>query len=169
MFSISFDFDETTKKVSNVKVVERKSIDMLQEGAVVEVLDAKLLLSKDAVDLIGAKSDDRITVSYWTENNEETFPVIGLSSAFAEGSDSGNKLTKSNTVSFRGLQHKTLVKYGTGFRVLPFKEKLFKLEPINENAVTDDVKVASAQASLDHFASSIDIKLGVEESDDLPF
>ena len=63
MFTISFDFDETTKKVTNVKVVSiDKSIPTSDNY--LEVLDNKIKLGQDAIKLLEATSGDRIQVNY---------------------------------------------------------------------------------------------------------
>lgn len=66
MLSISFDFDETTKKVSNVKVVTTSNI---AQGASakdyeLEVDENKLILTSDAITKLGAVAGDRIAVNY---------------------------------------------------------------------------------------------------------
>lgn len=59
MFTISFDFDETTKKVQNLKVVS------LEPGLpTVQALENKLQLSQAAIELIGAKTGDRLAINY---------------------------------------------------------------------------------------------------------
>lgn len=123
MLTISFDFDETTKKVKNLKVV---SIEPGQPT--VQALENKLQLSPAALELIGAKSGDRVTIAYWQVNNQETFPVI---SKTAE--DEGCKITKSRTVSYRGQQMDVLKLYGDNFTIEPFKDNMFKLVPIKED------------------------------------
>ena len=128
MFTISFNFDETTKKVTNVKVVSvDKSIPTSDNY--LEVLDNKIKLGQDAIKLLEATSGDRIQVNYWTVNNQETFPVIGKSEIFTD-KDGGNALTKSNTVSFRGNQRTVLLEYGNMFELEDFKPGMFKLVPI---------------------------------------
>lgn len=95
----------------------------------------KLILSKDDVALLGAKADDRIAVNYYTVNSELTFPVIGKSECFTDKTD-GNRLTKSNTVSFRGSQNEILSMYGTRFTLEPFKS-YFKMVPVIEETEND--------------------------------
>ena len=75
MLKISFDLDEVTKKISNLKVVSISN--EVLESATVEVLDNKLKLSKAAIDMLGASANEKITINYWTVDNELTFPVIG--------------------------------------------------------------------------------------------
>ena len=130
MFTISFDFDEVTKKVSNMKVTSVNKTAPPSDNYV-EVQENKIVLGKEAINLLEAKSGDRIQVNYWQVNNEETFPVIGKSGIFTDP-NGGNSLTKSNTVSFRGNQRTVLLEYGKLFKLESFKEGIFKLVPISE-------------------------------------
>lgn len=160
MFTISFDFDEITKKVTNLKVV---SIDktLPTSDNYIEVQDNKLKLGKEAVVLLEANSGDRIQVNYWTVNNQETFPVIGKSGVFTDPSG-GNSLTKSNTISFRGNQRSVLLEYGNLFKLESFKEGMFKLVPI-----TNDDNMEQEQRELDDL-NTIGDEIA-DEFDDLPF
>ena len=160
MFTISFDFDETTKKVTNIKVV---SIDktLPTSDNYLEVQDNKLKLGKEAISLLEATSGDRIQVNYWTVNNQETFPVIGKSATFTD-STGGNALSKSNTISFRGNQRAVLLEYGNLFKLEPFKEGMFKLVPItNEESLEKEQKELD---DLNMLGNEI-----IDEFDDLPF
>lgn len=130
MLTISFDFDETTKKVKNLKVV---SIDPGQPT--VQALENKLQLSQAALELIGAKSGDRITITYWQVNNQETFPLI---SKVEE--DEGCKITKLRTVSYRGQQMDVLKLYGENFTIEPFKDNLYKLVSIKEDNLETELQ-----------------------------
>ena len=130
MFTISFDFDEVTKKVSNIKVTSVNKTAPPSDNYV-EVQENKIVLGKEAINLLEARSGDRIQVNYWQVNNEETFPVIGKSGVFTDP-NGGNSLTKSNTVSFRGNQRTVLLEYGKLFKLESFKEGMFKLVPISE-------------------------------------
>ena len=130
MLTISFDFDETTKKVQNLKVVS------LEPGLpTVQVLENKLQLSQAAIELIGAKTGDRLAINYWTVNNKETFPLNGKSEVFTD-EDAG---TKSRTISYRGQQMDVLKMYGDTFRIEPFKEGMFKLVSIKEDTLEEEL------------------------------
>lgn len=135
MLKISFDFDETTKKVSNMKVVTISK--EIEELPTIEVLDNKLKLSDSALKKMGASADDRLSVEYWTVDNQTTFPIIGKSEVFTD-SENGNRLTKSKTLSFKGQQRTILLEYGNFFRLEEFKENMYKLVPINLEE--DDLK-----------------------------
>lgn len=132
MLKISFDLDEITKKISNLKVVSINN--EVLESATIEVLDNKLKLSKAAVDMLGAAANDKVTINYWTVDNELTFPVIGKAEAFTD-SDGGNRLTRSNTISYRGQQRDILLEYGSLFTLESFKDGIFKL---NKVKIEDD-------------------------------
>ena len=57
--------------------------------------------------------------------------------------ENGNKLTKSNTVSFRGVQHNTLAQFGSNFWVVEIDD-LLELEGDGIPVYTDVKKAAQA-------------------------
>jgi hypothetical protein len=158
MFTISFNFDETTKKVSNLKVTMVDETVPPDENYI-SVQDNKLKFGQDALSLLNVSSGDRIQVTYWTVNNQETFPVIGKSEIFTD-KDGGNALTKSGTMSFRGNQRTVLLEYGDLFKIEPFKEGIFKLVPI----ISEEENLDQEKKELDNL-NSIDDDL----FEDLPF
>ena len=109
------------------------------DEATVTVADNKLVLSKEAVKALGGVAGDRIAVNYWTVDNETTFPVIGKSECFGD-STGGNRLTKSNTVSFRGVQRDILLEYGSFFKLIRFNTyfKMQKVDVISENDLLEE-------------------------------
>lgn len=109
------------------------------DEATITVTDNKLVLSKEAVKALGGVAGDRITINYWTVDNETTFPVIGKSECFGD-STGGNRLTKSNTVSFRGTQRDILLEYGSFFKLIRFNNyfKMEKVEVISENDLLEE-------------------------------
>lgn len=64
MFKISFDFDETTKKISNIKVVSETPKVLDLTNPMLHVLDNKLQLSESAMNLIGVTANERVTITY---------------------------------------------------------------------------------------------------------
>lgn len=169
MFKISFDFDETTKKISNIKVVseEIKEVDM--SNPTMLVLDNKLKFSDSAIQLLNAKANDRIAINYWMVNNEETFPVVGKSEVFTDP-DGGNRLTQTNTVSFRGRQRETLLVYGDQFTLEAFKDGMFKL--VSVKSINDETQVINdAQKDLEIVQDVLEEEIFDEtfDFDDLPF
>ena len=109
------------------------------DEATVTVADNKLILSKEAIKALSGVAGDRITINYWTVDSETTFPVIGKSECFGD-STGGNRLTKSNTVSFRGVQRDILLEYGSFFKLIRFNNyfKMEKVEVISENDLLEE-------------------------------
>lgn len=79
----------------------------------------KLVLTKGAVDTLKPCEDCRIDIKY-KKKGKKLVPVIGTDAAF--GTKAGNKLTKTNTVSYRGAANDKLSAYGTVFRLEPTEE-----------------------------------------------
>lgn len=70
---------------------------------------ARLLLDPDA-------DENRLDIKY-KKDGKKLVPVIGNNVTF--GTKSGNKVTKTNTVSCRGKANEELSKYGTEFVLIP--------------------------------------------------
>ena len=91
MLKISFIFDETTGSVSNVKVdgykPKTKEINAPCSDIDLEVQDNKLKLSKNALEKLNAKPDDRISIQYWSEGIGKSIPIIGKAEAFTDRMD----------------------------------------------------------------------------------
>lgn len=170
MLNISFNFDEVTQKVSNLKVTSLSKVNLDEGEPLVQLMDNKLKLTPKTVEMIGAKVGDRIQVNYWTENNHNTFPLIGRSEVFTD-KEEGCKLTGSNTVSFRGNKNSTLKIYGNLFKLEPFKENMFKLVKVEE----ENDSMENEQKELEDLNTSEiddeinDIMSQAEDNDDLPF
>ena len=133
---MEFNFKLETSKTPNLETtIAKYNVD----EATVTVADNKLVLSKEAVKALGGVAGDRIAVNYWTVDNETTFPVIGKSECFGD-STGGNRLTKSNTVSFRGVQRDILLEYGSFFKLIRFNNyfKMEKVEVISENDLLEE-------------------------------
>lgn len=136
MLKISFDFDETTNSVTNVKVVKTASKFENLDLPIVELGDSKLIMSPKAIELLSAQIGDRISVNYIQKNNELTFPVIGKSEVFTD-KEVGNKLSKTNTVSFRGSQKTCLSQYGNLFKLEALRPGVFKMVKIEESELSE--------------------------------
>lgn len=99
---------------------------------IITVLENKLTFSNEALKLLQITAGDRLTVNYVQISSTYTFPIIGKSE-YCTNKEDGNKLTKSNTLSFRGVQNKVLQLYGTEFKLELYKEGLYKMIPIKNN------------------------------------
>lgn len=104
---------------------------MNQEDVIVELQDNKLIISDSTMNYLSINPGDRLSVNY-VQNKEGIYPVIGKSEMFSDP-ESGSKVTKSKTLSFRGLQNKILSRYGHLFTL----EKdsivagVYKMTPVN--------------------------------------
>ena len=170
MLNISFNFDEVTHKISNLKVTSLSKVNLDEGEPLVQLMDNKIKLTPKTIELIGAKVGDRIQVNYWTENNHNTFPLIGRSEVFTD-KEEGCKLSGSNTVSFRGNKNSTLKIYGNLFKLEPFKEGMFKLVKVEEenDSMEDEQKELEDLNSSEIDEEIKDIMSQVEDSNDLPF
>ena len=63
MYNISFDFDEKSKKISNVVIMEQ-TLGISPKQPYIEVLNNKVRINDAAISLIGAKFGDRISINY---------------------------------------------------------------------------------------------------------
>lgn len=171
MLNISFNFDEETHKVSNLKVTDLlKNIEPIIElDCDLQVYPNKLQLSKEAVNKLQVSVGDRISINYWNESSTLTYPIISKADVFEDGSD-GCLLKKSNTVSFRGSQNDTLLKFGKAFsfeewtdKTGKVKEGVFKLIPVKEDDTADEDKIVE---EIEH---DIETTTSEEIEDDLSF
>lgn len=76
----------------------------------------KLVLTQGAVDLLNICADCRVDIKY-KKKDKKSVPIIATDATFK--TKGGNKLTKSNTVSYRGVANEKLAAYGTVFKLEP--------------------------------------------------
>lgn len=110
---------------------------MHKHSEIVDLLlkDNKLILDSSLVNKLKAEPGDRIEIGY-RERDGLLRPIISIG-------ENGNKLTKSNTVSFRGVQHNTLAQFGSNFWVVEVDD-LLELEGDGIPVYTDVKKAAQA-------------------------
>ena len=108
--------------------------------------DNKYCLNTAAIELLGVEVDDRIDIKF-EKRDKVRVPVIGCNTAF--GTQGGNRLTKSNTVSYRGKNHDLLEEYGTVFSFKETdKEGIYELigdKPIPEEKEDENVKIVDEE------------------------
>lgn len=135
---INDDLPKAKKKTSAPK--KSKANENPEPELILE--DNKYVLNTAAVELLGVEADDRIDIKF-EKKDKVRIPVIGCNTAF--GTQGGNRLTKSNTVSYRGKNHDTLEEYGTVFSFKETdKEGIFELigdKPIPEEKEDENVKI----------------------------
>lgn len=108
-----------------------------------ELDENKYHLNTAAIELLNVQPGDKIDIKYQIVD-KINYPIIGPSSVW--NSASGNKLTKSGTVSYRGKANITLAEYGSLFNLIPWQghEGLFVLisdEPMPEPIEDDNVEI----------------------------
>lgn len=131
---IEFDFDPETgeytpinRTIVNDDIKKAKST-IKDDGStepIVTLEDNKLILNSKAVELLGAEWEDRISIIYQKHGNN-LVPVIGKDDVF--NCKSGNKLTKSKTISCRGKANAELSKYGSEFKLISLDNGTFIMD-----------------------------------------
>lgn len=166
--------NEETGEVKETKVKKsstKKTKKVKEESSIPQLIleDNKYTLNSAAVELMNVSPDDRIDIKY--EKNKGVFtPIIGKDDVF--GTANGNRLTKSNTVSYRGKAREKLAEYGNVFEIKPHSEKegLFILVSNKEQEVLpaseDIVLPEDDDVSIDLTDDDIDLSDLVNESED---
>lgn len=167
-FKLSIDTEKGSFEIVNMGTGEVKSVELpVKKRATrkakqpedenpnpqIVLGENKYVLNSAAVKLLGVEPDDHLIIK--TERHGKTLiPVIGTNESF--GNKSGNRVTKSYTVSCRGKANAELLEFGTVFDLEPHdkKEGLFFLhgdkapvieeaeeEPSEENGESKEVDV----------------------------
>lgn len=134
---IEFDFDPETGDYTPIsrEIIEegaatpKKAKSVMKDDGSTEPIvileENKLVLNSKAVEVLGAEWEDRISVIY-QKHEDKLVPVIGKDKVF--GCKSGNKLTKSKTVSCRGKANTKLAEHGTEFKLIPLNNDTFIMD-----------------------------------------
>ena len=111
------DFKEVKKAASRT----RRSKDDGSTEPQALLLDGKIQLNNRAAELTGWEPEMKIDIQF-EKKGRVTTPVMMQK-------DSGNRLTKTFTISCRGSKHDNLAEYGDIFAVVPYegKDGYFKL------------------------------------------
>lgn len=111
---------DTKATKSAAKTSTKASTAKVDTNPIITLEPNKLVLTQGAVDLLQVCADCRIDIKY-KKKDKQAVPIIGTDTAF--GTKSGNKLTKSNTVSYRGSANEKLSAYGTTFKLEPTEDE----------------------------------------------
>lgn len=170
----TFEFDPQTNKYTPVgepeivKTQTNKKKKQESDEPQLELDENKYSLNSAAIELLGVQSGDKIDIKYQIIDNLN-YPIIGPSSIWK--SNSGNKLTKSGTVSYRGQNNIVLSEYGNIFTLTPWKghEGLFVLmgnEPVPEIIQDDNVEVPTdSELEIDIKEDDFDIDELINEDE----
>lgn len=169
---VTFQFDTETETVTNVqctvdgvekkkRTVKKKS-DIVEEMANVPILTleaSKLVFNNRAIADMDIQYEDRIVIK-WEQKDKTLFPIIGKDIAFDE-EGSGNKVTKSNSIGYKGKQNAVLAEFGNEFTIEPYKDGLWKListtTPNTSKTLEETIKASEA----------VEADLIVDGSDDI--
>lgn len=149
---------DTTK---TVKRTSTKSTKVEENNEPLITLDSnKLILTTGAVQTLNVCADCRLDIKY-KKKDRTSVPVIGTDSAF--GTKSGNRLTKTNTVSFRGSANDKLSEFGTTFKLEPSEDEgiFYMIGDKMNNPVPEDTIDIESELDLDSL-DNLDIEDSVE-------
>lgn len=165
---ITFDYNPATNeytpiKQEIIKESNKKKIVEVEETSEPQITltSNKYILNTAAAELLGVKWEDRLDIKYQMIDGIR-FPIIGSNSAW--GDSSGNKLTKSLSVSYRGSANSMLAEYGEVFGLTAWKghEGLFVLVGDTERLVSDEnIEI------VEEPSPEIDVEDPIEESTDI--
>lgn len=123
------DFKEVTAKKKTTSSKKPKDDDPI---AKVMLLDGKVQLNNSAINLTGYEPDMKIDIKF-EKKGKKQIPVM------MREENSGNRLTKSYTISCRGSRHDDLLKYGDVFELEPYPEKDGYFYLKGNKAIEDDI------------------------------
>lgn len=155
--------DGSVKKPSTRKSSSKKKdseVDDTNPNPLLILEENKYILNKAAVEALGVEPGDKVDIKQQKLNKKECL-VIGAAETF--GTQSGNKLTQKNAVSYRGKNNQNLAEHGNEFTFTPHPkiDGLFILtgnrEPeIKEDVVPEAEDIASEDELDNEMASLID-------------
>lgn len=146
---VTFNFDPETKLVSDVhctvdgieskKKTTRKVKDVVnkdaQDSEPIVTLEAnKVIFNAGAVNALDIQYEDRVVIKWVAAENKRMVPIVGKNTAFGEES-TGNKITKSNTMTYKGNANIVLAEYGSEFTLKPYEEGIYRLIPVGGEPV----------------------------------
>ena len=114
------DFKEVTKKATTTRTKKPKDEDPVSK---ITLLEGKWQMNAACVAMTGFEPETKLDIKF-EKKGRVTTPVL------CEDLKTGNRLTKTYTVSCRGSRHDNLAEYGDVFEVTPYegKEGYFKLK-----------------------------------------
>ena len=147
------DFKEPAKKTTSTRSKKPKDTDPTPK---LTLLEGKVQMNNAAVELTGFEPEMKIDIKF-EKKGRVTTPVMMQA-------DSGNRLTKTYTISCRGSKHDNLAEYGDIFVLTPYegKEGYFKLEG-NIEKEDDIVDVPEEIANPEEFDMSDEEGIDMED------
>lgn len=151
--TITFDYNPETNEYKPIKqeiVKETPTPKKMEDNgeAKLQLLDNKYELNGSAVNLLGISAGDRVDIKYQMVDGIK-YPIIGASNTWKCAS--GNKLTKSSTVSYRGTANQMLAEYGDEFTFSEWKnhEGLYVLIGNKEIEQDENIELPDDEPEVD--------------------
>ena len=167
------EFDVVNTETGEVKSVKVKKTSKTKTSKVEDtdpnpkltLLGAKYELNTAALKALNVQPDDRIDIKY-DKQGTLFIPIIGSDESF--NTKGGNRLSKSNTVVYRGKSHDQLVEYGTVFDLIPCDNRpgIFILKGDKEPEIIEDENLAKPEV-IDEFTDDLDIDDLVEDTTEI--
>lgn len=171
--TVNFNFDPDTEMVSDltcfVDGVEKKKKTtrptkptqepVMESEAIITLEPTKILFNNKCVADMKLEYQDRLVIKYQKEKNvKKPIPLIGKDIDWGE-EGTGNKLTKTNTLAYRGKANTILADYGSEFTIEQYKEGIWKLVPKNgkEDLSYEQVEQQAEEAEIDLFVDDDDM------------
>ena len=108
-----YTISEFKEKEAKVKKAPKVEESVIEEEPIIKLETNKLVLNSVINKMLDSSTGDEVVIQYSDINGKiEPFILSGI-----EAGIKGNKITKSNTVSFRGKQMQELEVYGTEFEL----------------------------------------------------
>ena len=156
--TITFDIETETGDVTNVKTqvegeVKKRTTTTRKKEVVKELEDTpiitreenRLVFNNRAMADMELDETCRVAIKYEKEGSK-LIPIIGTDLAFSE-KGSGNKMTKSQTISYKGNQNVVLAEFGSEFTITTYQDEIWKLTPLGEpetvESVEESIKISS--------------------------
>lgn len=144
---------ETTTKAKAVKAAV-----VLEDEAIIKLEPTKISFNNKAVAEMGIEYGDRIVIKYEKLKGVKTpFPVM------EKDLEAGNKITKTNTIAYRGKANTVLAEYGTEFGLEKYKEGTWKL--ISKNEGIKIVPPVKDIKTVQEDAEKVDARIFVDDND----
>ena len=152
------DFKEVTKKSTTSTTRSKKPKDE-DPIAKITLLEGKWQMNASCVNLTGFEPEMKLDIKF-EKKGRVTTPVL------CQDDKSGNRLTKTYTVSCRGSRHDNLAEYGDVFVVEPYegKEGYFKLKG-NIEKEDDIVDVPEEIANPEEFDTDEEEAIDMDDFD----
>ncbi len=157
--------DGVERKKKTTKAATKKEVApvVLEDEAIIKLEETKITFNNKAVADMGLNYQDRIVIKYkQLEGSKKPMPLIAKDIDWGE-EGSGNKLTKTNTVSYRGKANTILLEHGTEFTIAPYKEGVWKLVSKNEGVVKASTVVSREQ--VEQQADDLDVLILVDDNE----